>query len=72
MSVAIFAVHRLANGQWEIIAPDDDPCRPPWRRIVVLGLITTAEPVCEFSARRSLLTAADTENHGRTPRRRRL
>jgi hypothetical protein len=32
-----FAVHRLSDGRWEILAPDDDPRRPPWRHIGVFS-----------------------------------
>src|SRR5512139_1180064 len=34
--LSVYAVHRLADDQWEILAPDDDPRRPPWRRLVVV------------------------------------
>ena len=34
---AIFAVHRVAGGCWEVLGPDDDPRRPPWRRWAVIA-----------------------------------
>jgi len=47
MEVPIYAAHLLADGRWELVGLDDDPRRPPWRRLAVLGSATTAEPVCE-------------------------
>jgi hypothetical protein len=34
-----YAAHRLEDGRWEILAPDDDPRRPPWRRAAVIAHI---------------------------------
>jgi hypothetical protein len=31
-----FAVHRISAGRWEVLAPDDDPTRPPWQRAAVM------------------------------------
>jgi hypothetical protein len=32
---SVYAAHRLGDGRWEIVAHDDDPRRPPWRRWTV-------------------------------------
>jgi hypothetical protein len=37
MDMSLFAVRQLPDGRWEIIGPDEDPRRPPWRRIAIVG-----------------------------------
>jgi hypothetical protein len=39
-----YALHRLAGDRWEIVAPDDDPTRPPWRRIAICEATYTLDP----------------------------
>ena len=36
VAFGLYAVHRLADGRWEVIAPDADPHRPAWRRVAVV------------------------------------
>lgn len=31
-----YAGRQLSDGRWEIVAQDDDPLRPSWRRVTVL------------------------------------
>ena len=33
-----YAAHQLADGRWEVVVSDDDPFRPPCRRVVVVSL----------------------------------
>ena len=37
MHLPSFAVHRLADDRWEILSHDDDPRRPPWRRVAIIN-----------------------------------
>jgi hypothetical protein len=32
----VFAVRRISDYRWELVGPDDDPRRPPWRRWLML------------------------------------
>jgi hypothetical protein len=32
-----FAAYRLPDGRWQLVAPDDDPRRPPWRRLMIVS-----------------------------------
>jgi hypothetical protein len=33
----IYAVRRITDERWEVLGPDDDPRRPPWRRWDVIS-----------------------------------
>ena len=47
---ACYAVHRLSDGSWELLALDDDPYRPAWRRVVVIsGAYTRPDVLASFS-----------------------
>ena len=37
---ACYAMHRLSDGSWELLAQDDDPYRPAWRWVVVISAPT--------------------------------
>jgi hypothetical protein len=48
---ACYAVHRLPGDRWEIVATDDDPRRPPWRRVEVVSC-SSARPIRAPAPRR--------------------
>jgi hypothetical protein len=34
---SVFAMHRLADGRWELLGRDDnDPCGPSWRMVAIV------------------------------------
>ena len=33
----VYAGRQLSDGRWEVVAPDDDPYRPSWRRWMVIS-----------------------------------
>jgi hypothetical protein len=36
MVTFVWSAHKLADSRWEILGPDDDPGRPPWRRLAII------------------------------------
>jgi hypothetical protein len=55
----IFAVRRLTPDCWELVGPDEDPYRPPWRRWAVVS-VSRISPTMQIRQRRDVLDGAPT------------